>query len=86
MYLIFKPVVCMITVLSLCHPSCKICSAHLKLIFLPVNTVKALVIEHPQDAKMVSVIAAGRLREFQNTEFVWDLRKTGFCEGVHKQS
>ena len=50
------------------------------------NTVKALVFRHPRDTKMVSVTAAGRLRECKNTEFVWELRKTGFCGGVFKKS
>ena len=50
------------------------------------NTVKALVFGHPRDAKIVSVTAAGCLRECKNTEFVWELRKTGFCGGVFKKS
>ena len=29
----------------------------------------------------LSVARAGRLQECKNTEFVWDMRKTGFCEG-----
>ena len=36
---------------------------------------------HPRNAKKVSITGAGRLRESKNTEFVWELRKTGFCEG-----
>ena len=36
---------------------------------------------HPSDAKKVPVTGAGRLRECKSTEFVWELRKTGFCEG-----
>ena len=36
---------------------------------------------HPRDAKKVPVPGAGRLRECKNTEFVGELRKTGFCEG-----
>ena len=50
------------------------------------NTVKALIFRHPRDTKMVSVTAAGHLRECKNTEFVWELRKTGFCGGVFKKS
>ena len=50
------------------------------------NTGKALVFRHPRDTKMVSVTAAGRLRECKNTEFVWELLKTGFCGGVFKKS
>ena len=50
------------------------------------NTVKALVFRHPWDTKMVSVTAAGHLRECKNTEFVWELRKIGFCGGVFKKS
>ena len=29
-------------------------------------------------------LGTGRLREYKNTEFVWELRKTRFCEGVCK--
>ena len=29
---------------------------------------------------------AGRLRECKNAEFVWELIKTGFCEGGRKWS
>ena len=32
---------------------------------------------HPRDAKKVPVTGAGRLRQCKNTEFVWELRKTG---------
>ena len=32
---------------------------------------------HPRDAKKVPVTGAARLRECKNTEFVWELRKTG---------
>ena len=40
---------------------------------------------HPQDAKTVSVTGAGRsVRECKNTEFVRELRKTGFFEGGRK--
>ena len=31
----------------------------------------------PSGAKKVPVTGAGRLRECKNTEFVWELRKTG---------
>ena len=48
------------------------------------NTVEALVSGHHRDAKKVSIIGAGRLRECENTEFVLELRKTGFCEGGRK--
>ena len=37
---------------------------------------------HPPDIKD----GAGLLQEFKNTEFVWELRKMGFCEGGCKQS
>ena len=59
-------------------------------------TVEAVVSGHPRDgghprnggyprvAKKVSVTGAGRLWECQNTVFVWELRKTGFCEGGRK--
>ena len=36
---------------------------------------------HPREAKKFSVTGAGCLRECKNTEFVWELRKTAFCEG-----
>ena len=39
---------------------------------------------HPRDAKMVPVTGAGRLRECKNTKFVWELRKTAFCEDDRK--
>ena len=35
---------------------------------------------------MVSITGAGHLRECKNKEFVWELRKTAFCEGGHKKS
>ena len=41
---------------------------------------------HPRDAEKVSVTGAGSLRECKNTEFAWELRKTGFCEGGCKES
>ena len=37
-----------------------------------------------RDAKKMSVTGAGRLSECKDTEFVWELRKTGFCEGGRK--
>ena len=49
-------------------------------------TVEALMSGHPQNTKKVSVTKAGRLRGCKNTEFLWELRKTGFCEGERKQS
>ena len=30
------------------------------------------------------VPGAGRFRECENTEFAWELSKTGFCEGGRK--
>ena len=36
--------------------------------------------------KKVSVTGAGHLRECKNTDFVWELRKMGFCEGGRKES
>ena len=36
---------------------------------------------HSRDVKKVSVARAGRLRECKNTDFVWEMRRTGFCEG-----
>ena len=44
-------------------------------------TVEALVSGQPRVAKIVPVTRAGHLRECENTEFVWESRKTGFCEG-----
>ena len=44
------------------------------------RTVEAFVSGDPRDAKKVSVTEAGRLRECKNTQFVWELRKTAFCE------
>ena len=46
--------------------------------------MKALVSRHPWDAKKVSVTGTGRLQECKNIEFVWELSKTGFCEGGRK--
>ena len=40
----------------------------------------------PRDGKKVSVTGAGRLWECKNTEFVWELRKTGVSKGGRKQS
>jgi len=48
------------------------------------TTVKALVKERPRDSKKMFVPGAGRLRECKNTDFVWELKKTRFCEGGHK--
>ena len=39
-----------------------------------------------RNAEKVPVPGAGRLRECKNTEFAWELRKTGFCEGGLDQS
>ena len=45
-------------------------------------TLEALVSGHlPRDVKKVLVTGADRVRECKNTEFVSELRKTGFCEG-----
>ena len=52
----------------------------------PISAVEALVSGNPRVAKMVSITWAGRLRECKNTEFVWKLRKTSFCEGGLKYS
>ena len=46
-----------------------------------IRRVEALVSGHGRDAKKVPVTGAGRLRECKNTEFVWEVRKTRFCEG-----
>ena len=48
--------------------------------------MEALIGGHPQDIKKVSITGAGRLRECKTTELVWELRKTAFCEGGHKES
>lgn len=47
-----------------------------------LHTVEALVSGHPWDAKNVLVTVAGHLREFKNTEFVWELRKMYFAKAV----
>ena len=39
-----------------------------------------------RNAKKLSVIEAGRLREFKNTEFVWELRKTGVAKAAIKRA
>ena len=39
---------------------------------------------HRREAKKVSVTGACSLQEIKNTESVWTMRKTGFCEGGHK--
>ena len=35
--------------------------------------------------KKVAITGASRIGECKNTEFVWEWRKTGFCESGHKQ-
>ena len=42
----------------------------------------ALISRHPREAKKVSVTEACSLQESKNTESVWKMRKTGFCEGA----
>ena len=44
------------------------------------DIVEALLSGHLWEAKKVSVTSAGCLRECKNTEFLWVLRKTGFCD------
>ena len=39
---------------------------------------------HRQEAKKVSVTGACSLQEIKNTESVWTIRKTRFCEGGHR--
>ena len=39
-----------------------------------------------RNAKTLSVIEAGRLRECKNTEFVWELRKTGVAKAAIKRA
>ena len=48
------------------------------------TTVKALVNERPRNLKKMFVTGAGRLREYKNTDFLWELKKTRFCEGGHE--
>ena len=50
------------------------------------STVEALVSRNPWDAKKVFVTGAGHLQELKNKAFVWESRKTGFCEGSLKKS
>ena len=44
------------------------------------DTVEAFTSVHPWEVKKMSVTEAGRLQEWKNTEFLRELRKTGFCE------
>ena len=44
------------------------------------DTVEAFTSVHPWEVKKMSVTEAGRLQECKNTEFLRELRKTGFCE------
>ena len=44
------------------------------------DTVEAFTSGHPWEVKKMSAIEAGRLQECKNTEFLRELRKTGFCE------
>ena len=39
-----------------------------------------------RNAKKLSVIEAGRLRECKNTEFVWELRKRGVAKAAIKRA
>ena len=55
---------------------------HFCLIFYSGSCYK----QTPLNVKKVSVTGAGCLPGCKNTEFVWELRKTGFCEGGHKLS
>ena len=66
---------------------------HLSLVFLKVKwpgnviiKLEALVSGHPQGAKTVSITGAGRLRECEKTEFVWEFSKTGFWLGGRKKT
>ena len=45
--------------------------------FQKCNRVEAVVSGHPQNAKKVFATGAGRLQECKDTEFEWELRKTG---------
>ena len=51
---------------------------------LEYSPVEALLSGHPRGAKKAYVTGAGRLREYENTEFVWEFNKTGFWLGGHK--
>ena len=44
------------------------------------DTVEAFTSGHPWEVKKMSVTGVGRLQECKNTEFLRELRKTGFCE------
>ena len=50
------------------------------------NTMEALVSGHPRGVKKESKTGAGRFRESKNTEFVWEMRKTGFRDSGRKES
>ena len=39
---------------------------------------------HSRYSKKVSITGAYRLWECKNTEFVWEVRKAGFCDGGRK--
>ena len=54
---------------------------HKRLWIIYIYTMEALVSGHPRVAKMVPLTGAGHFRECENTEFVWESRKTGFFEG-----
>ena len=46
--------------------------------------MEALVSGHPRGVKKVFKTGAVRFQECKITEFVWELRKTGFCESGRK--
>ena len=48
--------------------------------------MEALVSGHPRDMKKGYITGVGCLRECKNTEFVWEIRKMGFCEGGRKKN
>ena len=54
-------------------------SLHSLLINAPL-TISQKCYKHTVEAKKVFVTGAGHLREFKNTEFGWELRKTHFVK------
>ena len=44
------------------------------------ETCSKMYLKNKLDIKKVSAPGAGRLRECKNSELVWELGKTGFCE------
>ena len=48
---------------------------------MPRDKCSKMYLKNKLDVQKVSDSGDGRLRECENTEFVWEFGKTGFCEG-----